>query len=443
MQINFKPVYGLIDTGAVATCMSESFAKYLKLRLSPSPDAFKLVSANRSPITAIGVVQADLSIQGLVVPCTFHVLKSLSHNVILGQDFLKSSGAIIDCANNCISLFDGLVNASLTSQRDQTMTLRLAKNVTIPPKTQTALRLLVPPRFQNKTSLLETYEPIKNQFLMVAGALIHPTNHLTVCCVLNAGQTPQKLRKYTPIARISAVDLNDPYNEALLSIDLRHSAQDSVPNAKTELLSHEQRREYLEKLGLTFDESCLSQEQFSKLTALLFEYQEIFCSDVEQLPASKLPPYRINLTNSQPVRQKRYPLSPQHEKLLEQYADKLLKAGIVENSTSPFNSPVLLIKKSGYNPAKPDDLSNLRLILDFRKVNQQIADEFVPFSGQEAFHQIAEAKTKWFTTIDWTSGFNQIHLDPSSRPITAFSTKTRHLQYTRMAQVSNVVPGAF
>jgi predicted aspartyl protease len=102
MQINFKPVYGLIDTGAVATCMSESFAKYLKLRLSPSPDAFKLVSANRSPITAIGVVQADLSIQGLVVPCTFHVLKSLSHNVILGKDFLKSSGAIIDCENNCI-----------------------------------------------------------------------------------------------------------------------------------------------------------------------------------------------------------------------------------------------------------------------------------------------------------------------------------------------------
>jgi hypothetical protein len=366
----------------------------LKLRLSPSPDAFKLVSANRSPITAIGVVQADLSIQGLVVPRTFHVLKSLSHNIILGQDFLKSSGAIIHCANNCISLFDVFVNASLTHQRDHTMTLRLAKNVTISPKTQTALRLLVPPRFQIKSSLLETYEPIKNQFLMVAGALIHPTNHRTVCCLLNAGQTPQKLRKYTPIARISAVDLNDPCNEVLLSIDLRHSAQDSVQNSKTELLSHEQRQEYLEKLGLTFDEMCLSPEQFFKQTALLFEYQEIFYSDVEQLPASTLPAYRINLTNPQPVRQKRYPLSPQHEKLLEQYVDKLLKAVIVELSSSPFNLPVLLIKNSGYNPAKTDDLSNPRLILDFRKVNQQIAHEFVPISGQEAFHQIAEAKTK-------------------------------------------------
>jgi predicted aspartyl protease len=59
MHINYKPVYALIDTGAVATCMSESFAKHLKLKPSPSPEDFKLVSANRSPITSIGVVHAD------------------------------------------------------------------------------------------------------------------------------------------------------------------------------------------------------------------------------------------------------------------------------------------------------------------------------------------------------------------------------------------------
>jgi hypothetical protein len=88
-------------------------------------------------------------------------------------------------------------------------------------------------------------------------------------------------------------------------------------------------------------------------------------------------------------------------------------------------------------------LSNLRLISHFRKVNQQIADEFVPFSGQEAFHQIAEAKTKYFSTIDWTSGFFQVPLDPSSRPITAFITKTRHLQYTRMAQGRKCSPWSF
>jgi hypothetical protein len=56
--------------------------------------------------------------------------------------------------------------------------------------------------------------PIKNQFLLVARAQIHPANHRTICCMLNAGQTPLKLRKHTPIERVSETDLNNPYNRA-------------------------------------------------------------------------------------------------------------------------------------------------------------------------------------------------------------------------------------
>ena len=32
LQVNFRRVFALIDTGAVASCMSAKFAKYLKLR---------------------------------------------------------------------------------------------------------------------------------------------------------------------------------------------------------------------------------------------------------------------------------------------------------------------------------------------------------------------------------------------------------------------------
>jgi hypothetical protein len=76
----------------------------------------------------------------------------------------------------------------------------------------------------------------------------------------------------------------------------------------------------------------------------------------------------------------------------------------------------------------------VRLILDNRKVNQQVADKFVPLSGQEAFQQIVEAKTKCFSTIDWTSGYGQSNLDQSFRPITVHCTKTRHLEFKRAPQ---------
>ena len=83
IQVNFKRAFALVDTGAVASCMSAKFAKYLRLRPVPAVEELKLVSANKSPIRSLGTVDVTLSIQGLVVPCTFYVLTSLAHKIVL------------------------------------------------------------------------------------------------------------------------------------------------------------------------------------------------------------------------------------------------------------------------------------------------------------------------------------------------------------------------
>jgi hypothetical protein len=122
----------------------------LKLTPQPSIQEVKLISANKTAIESKGVVDVELAIQGLVVPFSFHVLSSLAHQMILGNDFLRMSGAVIDCAQRSISLFDGLVSASLTTQHDRDSVLRLAQSVIIPPTTEAIVRLEVPPRFRRK-----------------------------------------------------------------------------------------------------------------------------------------------------------------------------------------------------------------------------------------------------------------------------------------------------
>jgi hypothetical protein len=134
--VNHKSVTCLVDTGAVASCMSESLAKRLKLTPQPVAQNIKLISANKSPIESKGIVDVELSIQGLVVPFSFYVLASLAHHMVLGNDLLRASGAIIDCAQRCITLYDGLVCASLTTQQDRHSVLKLAQNVIIPPATE-------------------------------------------------------------------------------------------------------------------------------------------------------------------------------------------------------------------------------------------------------------------------------------------------------------------
>jgi Retroviral aspartyl protease len=135
--------------------MSEKFAKLLKLKPQPTSQEVNLTSANSSPIESKGVVDVDLSIQGLTVPFTFYVLRSLSHPVILGTDFLKASSAIIDCAKSSIMLYDGLIQADLTTMKNRQSVLRLSQAVIIPAATEALVKLFVPDKFKHKDSLID------------------------------------------------------------------------------------------------------------------------------------------------------------------------------------------------------------------------------------------------------------------------------------------------
>jgi hypothetical protein len=119
VQINFETASALIDTVAVTSCVSEQFARFLHLKPQPTTDDVTLISANKSPIRSLGTVEAELLIQGLVIPFTFHVLRSLSHKILFGQDFLRFSHAVSDCGERLITLFDGLVRAALTRFSDR------------------------------------------------------------------------------------------------------------------------------------------------------------------------------------------------------------------------------------------------------------------------------------------------------------------------------------
>jgi hypothetical protein len=73
------------------------------------------------------------------------------------QDFLQAANANIDCANNNITLFGGLVSLYISNRADSRNTLRLAQSIIIPAASQTIVKLIIPRLWQNKTSLIESY----------------------------------------------------------------------------------------------------------------------------------------------------------------------------------------------------------------------------------------------------------------------------------------------
>ena len=63
---------------------------------------------------ATHAVQAELKINGLVIPFDFLVVEKLGYDLILGDDLLTHTGANIDKLTNTLSLFGGLVTISMT-----------------------------------------------------------------------------------------------------------------------------------------------------------------------------------------------------------------------------------------------------------------------------------------------------------------------------------------
>ena len=74
--------------------------------------------------------------------------------------------------------------------------------------------------------------------------------------------------------------------------------------------------------------------------------------------------HRVKLTDDTPIRCKPYPLPYAMREELWNEVDSMLEMGVVRSSTSPYASPIVMVKKK--------DGSN-RVCVDFRKLNRSRA----------------------------------------------------------------------
>jgi len=105
----------------------------------------------------------------------------------------------------------------------------------------------------------------------------------------------------------------------------------------------------------------------------------------------------------------------------------MLLDGIIVPSSSPWNSPILVI------PKKTDASGKIkwRRVVDFRKLNNVTIGDSFPIP---VISEILDAlgKSKYFSTIDCASRFLQVPVKLEDQAKTAFSTREGHFQYTRM-----------
>jgi hypothetical protein len=94
--------------------------------------------------------------------------------------------------------------------------------------------------------------------------------------------------------------------------------------------------------------SHLSDEQFTRLQALLFAYVDIFAVDGASfgcVAPEKNFYHRIDTGDARPVTQKPYKLSYAQAQWLKGELDRLLQLGVIRPSSSPWMSPIVIVPK--------------------------------------------------------------------------------------------------
>ena len=128
-----------------------------------------------------------------------------------------------------------------------------------------------------------------------------------------------------------------------------------------------------------------------------------------------------------------YRLTPKETKELRLLIDDLLKKKFIDPSTSPFASPVLLVRK-------PD--GTYRLVIDYRILNSHTVKENFPIPVIEDL--LAKiGKAQWFSTLDLMSGYYQISVKKEDRPKTAFVTPFGKYQFNVMPFGLTNAPSTF
>lgn len=397
-ELNF-----LVDTGASVSII---FSKYLKPNQVVNSQQIVKINGINGYTHSIGTAIIDLQIQNYLVNQKFLVVSSSDTNFhgILGTDFLLKHKAIINYENFSLSLSinNNFFTVDLQSSHDC--------YITIPSRCETIKYF--PCEYDGDYIILS--ENLADG-VYVASCIVRAANKHIPVKILNVNDREIKIKNFQPaIQNISHFHLYT-FDSTKISVERVDKVLDLI-NIDT-----------------------LNSQEKNSIEKICAKYADVFHLEGDKLSVTNLMKQSITLSkNASPVYVKPYRLPHVQKDAIDKQINKLLKDDIIEETKSPWSSPILVV------PKKADNLGNKkwRMVIDFRQVNKQIADDKFPLPNiTEIIDSLS--RSTYFSHLDLSQGYYQVELDESSKPITAFSTNKGQYQLKRLPMGLKISPSAF
>lgn len=179
--------------------------------------------------------------------------------------------------------------------------------------------------------------------------------------------------------------------------------------------------------NLEIRDGHLREETKNRLYEVLKKHPKVFGPINDQEIVNTTVQAEIKTTTDEPIYTKSYPYPANMRQEVENQITQLLKDGIIRPSKSPYNSPIWIVEKK----SDASGIKKYRMVIDFKRLNAVTVSDTYPIPDISS--TIASlGNSKFFTTLDLTSGFHQIKMKEKDICKTAFSTMNGKFEFTRL-----------
>ena len=414
-SIGRRTYYGIIDTGADLSLMSKTFlskipSKYITSRSSKRAE---LVGVSGAEMSTLGTATMKFRIGRQSLSFTFGILKHLAKHVIFGLDFLEQCQARIDCGAKTIA-----IGKSVVLLKDKTvMTGSIPQScdlVTVGKPTQ------LPARTLTYVDVNMSKQNRKNPCIVASLDTCDPFRDQADVSMLD-GIVQDK------VSQVMIIN-ESPYNIFLKKNQVIGLVEE-LPELEVLEIDREKSDTSLSFPGL----DNLEPSQQVRAKQLIEEYKGLFVTSDLELGRTDLVSVKLETGDSPPIRQRAYRTPWSQRSLVEEQLRNMLKANVIQESASPWASPIVLVPKSE---------GEMRMCIDYRKVNKVIKQNSYPLPNIDdvltSMHH-----TTIYSKLDLKSGFWQLAMEPSSKEKTAFICHAGLYHFNVMPFGLSIAPAVF
>ena len=406
------PTKFLLDSGAAISVINSDIVRDKPL----NQVNICAVGANGTPLEVAGQTTVTIHLSDFKVDHQFTVVHNLTVDCLLGADFLQHHGAVLDCCNNTLSLgkeCKTVIPMDLKRQSSENCFATTANvcspcDMEIPRRTVMLLDTVLSSSCNAISVML--VEPILNlpNHLRVARSLSRVHDNQVTIQVMNISPSPVKLFKGMKLGVVTP-------EQNILFV----SKEEPDSNLQVSSFDH-------------LDFPNLSSPERTELVNLLTEFSDIFSPSNGLMGHTSLIKHSIPTTGP-PIRQPVRRVPEALKNTIKTEVDRMLDQNIIRPSTSPWASPVVMVRKSD---------GSWRFCVDYRRLNSITHRDAYPLPRIDATLD-SLAGCKYFTTLDLASGYWQVALEENDKEKTAFSTPQGHFEFNVMPFGLTNAPATF